>query len=110
MNSKQPLLDNPKPVAIKSITVMLKKRELVLSLEEAQELQRELNNVLGHTVCVPYIAPQIVYVDRYVPPFNYPWLKPQIICGGVSGYTPNLGISTVQNFGVGLGNQMSQLT
>lgn len=65
-------------VEIKSIKVVIGKREIELTIDEAKELQNKLNNVLGQSMYYPYI------VERQV---NYPSspFNDGTICSGLGG-------------------------
>jgi hypothetical protein len=74
-------------VEIKSIVVRIGEKDFTLTLQEAQELQAELNKHLGGPTAIPvWITPQVVYVDRVIQPPVYPsWPQPYITYGDTTG-------------------------
>lgn len=58
-------------VTIEKLIVKIGKKELNLTLEEAKELQTELNKTLGHVQYLPYIHWQELQAPRI---YNTPYI------------------------------------
>lgn len=75
-------------VAIKTLTIKVGKKDIILSLEEAEALRNELNNHLGHNT--PFFIPtwihipQPVYTPPQLPPPWYTTCQAQGLCANGS--------------------------
>lgn len=58
---------------ISKITITVAGQKLELTLEEARDLKKALNDALEPKTVFPYVPPVVIDRPVYVPPPPYPW-------------------------------------